>query len=81
MTEIQFVHEIQLGNNFTRHHLIIHMNVVLAGNMLSNVRSFIIFGCLFLELGKEEYANKVRVKSRPLILYSARKSNSVELYN
>ena len=54
MTEIQFVHEIQLGNNFTRHHLIIHMNVVLAGNMLSNVRSFIIFGCLFLELGKKE---------------------------
>ena len=33
----------KLGNNFTRHHSITHMNVVVAGNMLTNVRSFIIF--------------------------------------
>ena len=33
----------KLGNNFTRHHSITHMNVVVAGNMLSKVRSFIIF--------------------------------------
>ena len=32
----------KLGNNFTRHHPITHMNVVVAGNMLRNVRSFII---------------------------------------
>ena len=32
----------KLGNNFTRHHPITHMNVVVAGNMLTNVRNFII---------------------------------------
>ena len=32
----------KLGDNFTRHHPITHMNVVVAGNMLTNVRSFII---------------------------------------
>ena len=32
----------KLGNNFTRHHPITHMNVVVAGNMLRNVTSFII---------------------------------------
>ena len=32
----------KLGNNFTRHHPITYMNVVVAGNMLTNVSSFII---------------------------------------
>ena len=32
----------KLGNDFTRHHPITHMNVVVAGNMLTNVRNFII---------------------------------------
>ena len=32
----------KLGNIFTLHHLITHMKVVVVGNMLTNVRSFII---------------------------------------
>ena len=33
---------VKLGNIFTLHHLITHMKVVVAGNMLTNVTSFII---------------------------------------
>ena len=32
----------KLGNRFSRHHPITHMNVVVAGNMLTNVTIFII---------------------------------------
>ena len=49
----------KLGNDFIRHHLIRNMNVVVAGNMLTNVRRFIILqsGEDLISFNKDKSAN------------------------